>query len=377
MVQIKRLDVSNHPQFDQHEEVVLCEDDASGLKAVIAVHNLNRGPSLGGCRIFPFASLDEALTDALRLSRGMTYKSALAGLPLGGGKAVIIADPRSTKTEGMMEAFGDAIAQLNGRYITAEDVGSNEADMIAISRRTKYVSGLPPETDPRPLVSGNPSPVTAKGCYLGLRAAVKDVMGAQASLSGLRVAVQGLGAVGFALTNYLINDGAYVIAADVNETACDRAKSRFGDKIEFMPVSEIHMADAHVFAPCALGAGLNARTIQQIKAKIIAGAANNQLETPVDDVRLLEQGIVYVPDYAINAGGIISVAFEYFGRNPSASMPQPLDETQLDLKVSAIGDTVSEILARAKMENRPTGMVADEVARERFAPTLLQSISAA
>lgn len=366
MVHITPLDVSAHSQFDHHEEVVRCTDAESGLDAIIAIHNSNLGPALGGCRVYPFASLDDALTDALRLSRGMTYKSALAGLPLGGGKSVILANPHTQKTPAMMDAFGQALEMLGGRYVTAEDVGSNEQDMITIARRTRYVSGLPPESAfGQTLVSGNPSPVTAKGVYHGLKAAAGFRYGHN-DLSGRTIAIQGLGSVGYALASMLYRDGANLVIADVNTTTLDRAMSQFGDRARIVDVSQIHAAQADIFAPCALGAGINALTIPQIKAQIIAGAANNQLATPQDDIRLLQAGITYVPDYVINAGGIMSVALEYYGRNPSPVMNGALDDKRLDGMVSQIGQTVATILGTASRNNAPTGQTADALARDVF-----------
>lgn len=366
MLTLTRLDVAAHPEYDRHSEVVLCTDPASGLQAIIAVHNTSLGPALGGCRIYPYASQDAALTDVLRLSRGMTYKSALAGLPLGGGKAVIIADPKTTKTPEMMQSFGAAVHRLSGRYITAEDVGTTEADMIAIASATQYVSGLPPTIDPRPLIYGNPSPTTACGVYHGILAAAKEVFGEAEDLTGLRIAVQGLGAVGYALAEKLHAAGADLVIADVNAAAVDRALQQFAGRVRACDVSTIHAQDVDVFAPCALGGGLNAHTIPAIRARLVAGAANNQLAEAVDDQRLMAAGIAYAPDYVVNAAGVIRVAFEYFGRNPSPTMPGPLDEARLADRVRGIGSTIRLILRKAKHRGVPTGAMADQLARDIF-----------
>ncbi|MES2728481.1 MAG: Glu/Leu/Phe/Val dehydrogenase dimerization domain-containing protein [Pseudomonadota bacterium] len=366
MVILTRIDVSNHPESDRHSEVVSCTDAVTGLQAIIAVHNISLGPALGGCRIYPYATPDDALTDVLRLSRGMTYKSALAGLPLGGGKAVIIADPKIPKTPEMMRSFGAAVQKLAGRYITAEDVGTTEADMIAIHQATQYVSGLPPEIAPRPLVYGNPSPTTACGVYHGIAAAAKELFGDAEDLHGLRVAIQGLGAVGFALAEKLYQAGAQLVVADVNAAAVDAAMTRFAGRVRSCHVSDIHRQDVDIFAPCALGAGLNAGTIPDIRARLIAGGANNQLAEAADDRRLMDAGIAYAPDYVINAAGVMRVAFEYFGRNLSVTMPGVLDEANLAERVRGIGSTIRLILREAKRNGMPTGAMADHLARDIF-----------
>ncbi len=366
MLTLTRLDVSTHSEYDRHNEVVLCVDSTTGLQAIIAVHNTALGPALGGCRIYPYTTQADALTDVLRLSRGMTYKSALAGLPLGGGKAVIIADPRTTKTPEMIASFGAAVQQLAGRYITAEDVGTTEADMIAIASQTEYVSGLPPQILPCPLIYGNPSPTTACGVYHGILAATKEVFGEAEDLKGLRVAVQGLGAVGYALAEKLYDAGAELVVADVNAAAVDRAMQQFSGRIRSCDVAGIHLQDVDVFAPCALGAGLNESTIPSIRARLIAGGANNQLATPEDDHRLMAAGIAYAPDYVVNAAGVIRVAFEYFGRHPSSTMPGPLDEARLADRVRGIGSTIRLILREAKRNGLPAGAMADRLARDIF-----------
>lgn len=365
MITSRRLDVTSHASFDGHEQVVHFEDAALGLQAIIAVHNTNLGPSLGGCRIYPYAHFDDAVYDVLRLSRGMTYKSALAGLPLGGGKAVIIGNPRTIKSHDFMARFGEAVEAMAGAYITAEDVGSAEEDMIAISSTTSYVAGLP-QIDPNSDgVGGNPSPVTAYGVYCGLKACAKTVFGSS-DLKGRKVAIQGLGAVGYALAQYLTKEGAEIIVADIHPASLERAKMEFGSLVTIGDASNIHALDVDIFAPCALGAGLNDVTIPEIKAKIIGGAANNQLAEARHDMALTERGILYAPDYAINSGGITSVGYEYFartGRNPYA---YPLTRARMNTHVEGIGQTLENVFAFAKAEGMGTGAAANRLAEQIF-----------
>lgn len=365
MLERSDLNVSNHPSFDAHEQVVAFEDKALGLQAIIAVHNTNLGGSLGGCRIYPYASFDDALNDVLRLSKGMTYKSALAGLPLGGGKAVIIGNPKTIKSPEFMARFGEAVQSLNGAYITAEDVGSSEDDMIAISKSTTYVAGLPPVDATSENVAGNPSPVTAYGVYCGLKACAKTVYGSD-SLNGKRIAVQGLGAVGYSLAQYLVKDGAQLVVADINQAALERAKAEFGDVVRVGDVATIHAEDVDMFAPCALGASLNDVTIPQIRAKIIGGAANNQLAEQRHDVMLMERGILYAPDYAINSGGITSVGYEYFDRTGRNPYDYPLTRARMNEHVEKIGATLEKVFAFSKERNIGTGAAANILAEQIF-----------
>lgn len=367
---VKDLDVSAHPQFDQHERVVYFEDQATGLKSIIAVHNTRLGPGLGGCRIYPYNNIQEAEHDVLRLSRGMTYKSALAGLPLGGGKAVIIADPRRDKTEAMMESFGRAVDYMEGTYVTAEDVGTAESDMIAIARHTRHVTGLPSAeghiVGDQGGVCGNPSPVTAYGVFCGLKASVKHAFGRD-DMQGLTVAVQGLGAVGYALCQYLHRAGARLIVADVNRDAVVRAEQEFSGSVMSVPATDILMQQADILAPCAMGAVLNDETIPLIKARIVGGAANNQLAAPSHDAMLKSMGILYAPDYAINSGGVTSVGYEYFIKsgvqNPYS---YPLTMDSMTQHVERIYDTLLTIFDIAETENVPTGVAADRLAERRF-----------
>ncbi len=337
--------------FDAHESVTFVSDAQSGLQGIVAIHSTYRGPAFGGCRAWSYASSTDALTDALRLSRGMSYKNAIAGLPFGGGKAVIIRDRQKPVTAEQFEAFGRAVNALSGRYITAEDVGVRVADMELVSRHTRYVGGLP-QRDGSVVRDGDPSPRTALGTYVGMQAAVRAKLG-QDSLGGLRVAVQGLGHVGFGLCELLHQAGAKLVVSDINSAAVYRAVEKFGATAA--SIDEILAQDVDVVSPCALGATLNARSIPQLKASVVAGAANNQLENDADGQRLHERGILYAPDYVINAGGIIWVAAEYL-RDP--------DEERPLRQIEQIGVTLSEIFADSARLNIPTSRVADMRARE-------------
>ena len=365
MLKSQTLNVSAHPSFDHHEQVVHFQDSATGLNAIIAVHNTNLGPSLGGARFYPYAEFEDALTDVLRLSRGMTYKSALAQLPLGGGKAVIIGDPREMKTEALMESFGAAIEQLKGLYITAEDVGTTEHDMIAISRQTKHVTGLPPLEDGTMGVSGNPSPVTALGCFYGLKACVKERFGS-AELSGRTVAIQGMGAVGYALAEHLAQAGARLIVTDVHRDALDRAQKQFGEKIQVVDPSAILSVKADILAPCALGAILNDRTLPALQVGIIAGAANNQLAQKKHDAMLKDMNILYAPDYAINSGGVTSVGYEYYWRVGKNPFNCPLTMESMTNHVKNIESVLLSVFSMARAKDIPTGEAADQLAENIF-----------
>jgi len=287
-----------------HEQIVLCHDETTNLRAVIAIHNTILGPALGGCRMWPFESEEEAIFDAMRLSRGMTYKNAAAGLNLGGGKAVIIGDPNKDKGEALFRAFGRFVQSLGGRYITAEDVGTSVEDMEFIKMETSYVAGLPEEFGG----SGDPSPFTALGVFEGIKASVKYRM-KKDDLKGIRVAVQGLGHVGYYLCEMLHETGVELIVTDIFEEKVDRVVSDFGARA--VKDDKIYDADADVFAPCALGAVINDETIKRLKFKIIAGGANNQLlDEKIHGKKLKEKNILYSPDYLINAGGVTNVFFE-------------------------------------------------------------------
>ena len=284
-----------------HERVLFCSNPDVGLRAIIAVHSTVLGPGLGGVRMWPYATMEEALTDVLRLSRGMTYKAAAAGLNLGGGKAVIVGDPKKDKSEALFRCFGEYVESLGGFYITAEDVGTDMEDMELILTETRYVTGVSPAHGG----GGDPSPVTAFGVLQGMKAAVRWTFG-DTSLAGRTVAIQGLGSVGFHLASYLKEEGAKLFGTDIDPEAIDRAKDELG--VEIVPPNEILAVPCDVVAPCALGASLNDETIPKLKAKIVAGAANNQLEDEERHGRALaERGILYAPDFVINAGGLINV----------------------------------------------------------------------
>ena len=347
------MSVFSHPEFDGHEQVAFHHDAASGLRAIIAVHNTRLGCGLGGCRMWPYASDDEALTDVLRLSRGMTYKAALAGLPQGGGKSVILGDPRHDKTPELIRAMGRFVDQFGGKYVVAEDSGTNVADIRLMAEHTRHVGGLADEKSVAAGRTGDPSPATATGTFIGIRAAVAAALGRD-DLKGLRVAIQGVGNVGFRLARHLHDAGAKLWVTDLHAPAVDRAVKEFGATA--VPMDDVHALDVDVFAPCALGAILNDRTIPQIKAKIIAGAANNQLAKPRHGHALLERGLLYAPDYVINAGGIIDIFYEGPG----------YDAAKVHAHLERIGTTLREIFARSQATQRPTGEIADAMAEEIF-----------
>ena len=339
--------ISDHPEFDGHEDVAFHHDPESGLDAIIAIHNTSRGPALGGCRMWDYQSRDQALTDVLRLSRGMTYKSALAGLDYGGGKSVIIGDPRRAKSEALFRAMGRFVESLKGRYIVAEDVGISVADVETMARETAHVAGIPARG------AGDPSPATAYGVYMGIKAAAKHRLGDE-SLKGLRVAVQGLGHVGLQLCHHLAAEGAGLIVADLDAQAVQRAVEAFDARA--VPPDEIVSAPAEVFAPCALGAVIDDRSIETLKAKIVAGSANNQLAESRHGPALARLGVLYAPDYVINAGGIIVISHE--GAN--------FDRAKAFAQVALIHDTLLEIFQLAEAAGTCTADAADRLAEQRF-----------
>lgn len=332
-------------EFDDHEQVVFAQDRASGLKAIIAVHSTKLGPAVGGCRVLLYPDDRTALTDVLRLSRAMTFKNAMAGLPLGGGKAVIIADAARDKSPALLQAMGRAIDRLGGSYITAEDVGTTAADMAEIRKGTRHVMGLPTQFGG----GGDPSPSTALGCFEGIKAAVRYKFGRQ-SVEGVRVAIQGLGNVGWNLARLLAGAGAELIVSDVRQPVIEQAIKSFGATPA--EPEAIYDADADIFAPCALGAAINERTLPRLKAGIIAGAANNQLATPAQGVELQRRGILYAPDYVINAGGIIQVASEITGES----------KADTGRRIRAIGETLINIFNAADADGISTSEAADKIA---------------
>lgn len=333
------MSVFSANDFDRHEQVVFCNDAESGLRAIIAIHNTALGPALGGCRMWNYASDADALTDALRLSRGMTFKAALAGIPYGGGKSVIIGDPERDKTPALLRAMGRAVHSLGGRYLTAEDVGTTVEDMDVLRTVTPYAHGVSDG-------SGNPSPATAYGVYLGIRAAVAHRLGKR-NLAGVHVAIQGLGNVGMRLCEYLAEDGAVLTVADINPEAVAHAVKHFNAVP--VGVDEILKVEADVIAPCALGAILNDDTISALRAAIVAGGANNQLARSDHGDALLRRGILYAPDYVINAGGVIDVVNEG---------PDYTEEKVLR-QVDGIYDTAMRVFA----ESAASGMATNDVAR--------------
>jgi leucine dehydrogenase len=342
------MSIFSAPDFDNHELVTFCCDDESGLKAIIAIHNTNRGPALGGCRYWNYKNEQEAITDVLRLSRGMTYKSALANLPLGGGKSVIIGDARQDKTPEKMRAFGRFIEKLKGIYITAEDVNTTPEDMAIINQETKHVVGLVGQGG-----SGDPSVITAYGVYIGLKSCVNYKFNA-ADLSGIHVAIQGLGHVGMELARLLHQEGVKLTVADINNTSVQYAVDHFGATA--VSPESILSTSCDILAPCALGGVINDQSIDQLKCQIIAGAANNQLAEARHGAVLHQRHILYAPDYLINAGGLINVTHE----GPH------YDRAQVMKYVEGIGQTMTEILKMAEEKNIPTNIASDQVAEQRF-----------
>ncbi len=335
--------------FDNHREVVHVHRPEAGLRAVIAVHDTTLGPALGGCRMWRYPKARDATVDALRLARGMTYKNALAGLPFGGGKSVILGDPGRDKSRPLLEAFAEAVDALGGRYVVAEDVGITEADARVFATRTRHVGGVG-----RAGAGGDPSPATARGVFKGLEAAARIAL-QRSDLQGLAVAVQGLGAVGWKLAALLHGAGVRLVVADLDQARVERAVASFG--AEPCTVGAILEADVDVLAPCALGGVLDAATIARLRARMVCGAANNQLADAAAGDALARRGITYVPDYAVNAGGVIAVAHEYLGR---------VDECGVAAQVDRIADSVAAILERAAREGTTPARAADAEARRRL-----------
>jgi leucine dehydrogenase len=334
-----------------HEQVVFGYDKEAGLKAIIAIHNTTLGPALGGTRMWNYASEEEALTDVLRLSRGMTYKAAVTGLNLGGGKAVIFGNPRSDKNEILFRAYGRLVNSLGGLYITAEDVGTSVREMEWVRTETPYVCGISEALGG----SGDPSPVTARGVYYGMKACTEEAFGITA-LKGLRVAVQGVGHVGQYLCEFLHKEGAQLFISDIDRDVVEKVAQKC--KAQIVHPEEIYDVEAEIFAPCALGAILNDETIPRFKFKIIAGGANNQLKREKDHgPKLIEKGILYAPDYVINAGGLINVANEIEGYNRERALSQ----------ADGIYDILKNVIAVSKEENIPTYVASNHIAERRIA----------
>ena len=334
-----------------YERVVYAHDEASGLKSIIAVHSTKLGPAAGGCRMFAYDDLELAKTDALRLAKGMTYKNAAASLPLGGGKSVIIADPKTDKTPELMQAFGRFVDSFNGQYYTAEDVGISVEDIAEAAKFTSYAAGL----EQGEFGSGDPSPVTARGVFLCMQVAAKFGLGSSA-LKGRTIAVQGLGHVGMHLCQFLHDVGAHLIVTDINDKAIEEATSRFDASV--VAPDQIYSQDADVFAPCAMGAILSCENIDKLKAKVVAGAANNQLADDAAGQKLHDKGILYAPDYAVNGGGIINVAAEILKISDAAWVNE---------KVETLATTTDQILTQAQTQNALPHVVADQFVDEILA----------
>lgn len=336
---------------EEFEQVVFCQDSRTGLKAIIAMHSTALGPAVGGCRMWNYASEAEAMNDVLRLSKGMTYKAAISGLNWGGGKAVIMGDAKTAKTPELLERFGEFVATLNGNYVTAKDVGIGSDDLRTIKTRTSHVLGIDGEKGS----SGDPSPATSWGVYHGMRAAAQAAYGAN-SMKGMRVAMQGLGSVAYYLLEHLVADGAEVIACDVDQAVIDRAVSKFG--IEIVHPDKIYDVKCDIFSPNALGATINGDTLPRLQTKVIAGGANNQLSTSEIGFEVMNRGMIYAPDYAINAGGLTNIYHE-------SMIEGGYSRTRAFDHVAQIGNTIAKILERSKAENLPSHIVADRMAEER------------
>ena len=343
------MDLFSKMEEYDYEQLILCQDKSTGLKAIIAIHDTTLGPALGGTRICEYESDEEAIEDALRLARGMTYKNAAAGLNLGGGKAVIIGDPKKIKSEALFRAFGRFVEGLNGRYITGEDMNATQEDASYINCETDYIVGL--ETG-----SGNPSPVTAYGVFIGIQAALNEVYGSD-DLTGKTVAIQGLGAVGRRLAERLHEAGAKLYVTTRDKAKIDKAVAELGATA--VSLDEIHGVECDVFSPCARGAIINDKTIEQFKCKIIAGAANNQLAESRHGDMLHEKGILYVPDYIINSGGVINIIDDISGREYNRENAMK--------NTARIYDSCKKVFEIAKRDNIPTYKAADIMAEERIA----------
>ena len=337
------------PDYDGHESVHVFEDRATGLRAVIALHSTHLGPAAGGTRFWHYADSQAAITDSLRLSRGMSYKNAMAGLPLGGGKGVVLADANRTKTAEMLAAFGRAIESLGGRYVTAEDVGMSDADMVTISGETRHVSGLPVTSGSA--AGGDPGPFTARGVYLGIKAAAKQRLGTD-NMAGVHVAVQGVGSVGGGVARLLAEDGAKLTLADPDQAKLSAMAIETGGAA--VGLDEIMGVKADIFSPNALGAILTATSIAALDVAIVAGGANNQMATPTDAQRLHDRGILYAPDYVINAGGIINVGLEYLG---------DVSVDEVNARIDMIPDRLRSIWLQSEAENVSAAVVADKMAQ--------------
>lgn len=336
------------PDFDDHEGVHMFRDTGSGLSAIIAIHSTHLGPAAGGVRFWHYADSTRAITDALRLSRGMSFKNAMAGLPMGGGKAVILADEARTKTPEMLRAFGRAIESLGGRYVTAEDVGMTDDDMVVIGNETRHVAGLPVASGE---AGGDPGPYTALGVFLGVKAAVKRALG-QDSVKGVHVAIQGVGSVGGGLARLLAEEGARLTLADVNTARAAALAEELGG--ETAAPGAVLAIEADVVSPCALGAILDEASIAALRCKVVAGGANNQLARQSDGRRIYDRGILFAPDYVINAGGIINVSMEYLGQG---------DRAEVESRIARIPERLEQVWQESEKTGDPAADVADRIAQ--------------
>jgi leucine dehydrogenase len=340
--------------YDEHELVEVVHDRASGLTAIIALHSTHLGPGAGGTRFWHYADPAGAMRDALRLSRGMSYKNAMAGLPMGGGKAVVLLGPDRTKTPEMLAAFGDAVDALGGRYVTAEDVGASEADMVAVAARTPHVCGLPAAAGE---IGGDPGPFTAMGIYLGIKAAVAQRLGRD-DMAGVRIAIQGCGSVGGGVARLLAADGARLVLADVHEARAQSLATVLG--AQAISASAIMTVPCDVFSPNALGAVLDEGSIAALHCAIVAGGANNQLARPEHGGMLAARGILYAPDYVINAGGIISVSLEYLARQHGAEH----DADDVQRRIAQIPERLRQVWRESEASGQSADQVADRMAQQ-------------
>jgi leucine dehydrogenase len=349
------MPIFSSPAFEDHEALHAFYDGPAGLKCLIAIHSTALGPAGGGVRMWPYPDDQAAIDDALRLSRAMSHKNAMAGLELGGGKTVVMGDPARDKTPGLFEALGRSIERLGGRYWAAEDVGVSPSDLIYARKETRFVAGL----EGHPAASGDPSPVTAEGVKRGIALCVERALGRP--LSGVTVAIQGVGHVGAILADKLAAEGAKLIVCDVNEAQAAAVSARTG--AEVVSVDAIFDAECDVFAPCALGGAISARTLPRLKAKIVAGGANNQLADKATGQALFAAGLTYAPDFVVNGGGIINVAAEIRALDAGTAY----DPAWVEMKVAAMIDTLGEVLDRSVAERRPADQIAVQMAKERIA----------
>jgi len=351
---VTEVDASSYADFADHEKVLSCRDEKSGLHALIAIHNRTLGPALGGCRMWPYAGEQDAIKDVLRLSRGMTYKSAISDLPLGGGKAVIIGNPKLDKTNELMAAMGRFVHTLQGQYITAEDSGTNVEDLKVMAKETSYVAGINDKTlSDGSRVNGDPSPSTAYGVFVGIKASVAYKL-SKDSLEGVKVAVQGVGNVGARLVRLLVDAGAQVFISDIFDVPVKNLCAEL--PVTALPNDMIHKAAVDVYAPCALGGIISVDSLEEIQASIIAGAANNQLQNYETGLALHNSGKIYAPDYVINAGGIIDIYHERIG----------YDHKQVTAHIDNIGVVLTKIYDQSRIKNLPFDVTAGILAEARL-----------